>query len=128
MNKARVDQLITYAYKAIRDNGISNDKNEVRSTFRSQISTFGASIAMGSLKAAIAFFSNQGSSSVDRSKLPEAILQILQQAGTVPANERSLYFWAEKEISSGRETACREEIVNAAIAVKLAMNLYTLVK
>ena len=72
MNKKAIDRLIPFAYSAISDCGIAQ-KGVVNKTYRGQISTFGASIHMGSLLAAISFFSDDGNSSVNRVKLLDAL-------------------------------------------------------
>lgn len=137
MNKKVIDEEIAYAYKSLQDSGIAKKnpdtgKTEIKKAYQAQIASFGAAVATGSLLAAVCFFLNDGNSAVKRSKLMEAIELILKEHGEV------------KEISGGaheNEKKCKdlleyidmtapkrakEEIVNAAIALKLAMNLYTL--
>ncbi len=125
MNKSKVDELIPMAYETIKEIGIA-ENGKIPSSFRGQISSFGAAVSMGSLLSAIAFFSDKGSAEVDRTKLPAAILDILKKSHQAGQTETSLYRWVQKEKDSGRETACRESVLNAALAVKLAMNLYKL--
>ena len=122
MNKRKVDDLIPKAYEVLKSSGIverdenGNATNKINKAWRGQISSFGASIAQGSLIAAVSFFSKKGQADVDRSKLMEAIKQLLEL-------ESSLYEYVKDEC--GRK-AKKENIINAAVALKLAMNLYNL--
>jgi CRISPR-associated protein Cmr5 len=103
MNKETVDQWIPKAYEAIQAAEIPEADGKVKKGYRGQISAFGAAIKMGSVASAIAFFSKQGNSDYDRPKLLDAIAK-----------------------TSGKriQDASAEEIENAAIAIKLALNLY----
>lgn len=123
MNKQAVNDGISYAYKALSEVGIAKE-GKIEKTYRGQISSFGAAITTGSLKAAVAFFSNQGSSVVERQKINEAILKVLQKLGK--ADEKCKTLWNYVDESKDTEAVKKENIVNAAISVKLAMNLYTL--
>lgn len=118
MNKREVDQEITAAYQALTDTGIVN-KGKIDSAYSSQIASFGAAVAMGSLLSAIAFFSTQGKALVERQKLMDAILWILKQENKAPKECRRLFDYASTHGKEGKEN-----IMNAAVALKLAMNLY----
>ena len=124
MNKARIEMWIPSAYDALTTVGIA-EKGIVKKSFRSQIASFGASVTMGSLIAAIAFFSEQNSAKVDRSKLIAAIQAVLQADGVIPQS-KTLYDWARDERAAGRAVPSRDAVLDAAIALKLAMNLYQL--
>lgn len=121
MNKKVIDNEIEIAYDAIL-NRIANEKGQVQKTFRGQITSFGASIIMGTLLSAIAFFSDSEKSSVDRKLLLQAIHDILKEQGKTKPEEESLFEYAKAHGNEGKE-----EILNAAIALKLAMNLFELV-
>ena len=116
MNKAKVDQYIPAAYDALKDAGIVQD-GKIDSGFRGQIATFGAAVSMGSLLSAIAFFSEKDKSAVDRVKLLDALFRVLKSNG-VDGNYQNLYQYA------AAHPGCQEEVLNAAIALKLAINLY----
>lgn len=124
MNKARIEGWIPLAYEALNDVGVAKE-GSVKKGFRSQIASFGASVTMGSLIAAIAFFSEQKGAKVDRGKLMEAILNVLHADGLIPEN-KTLYDWARDERAAGRGVPSRDAVLDAAIALKLAMNLYQL--
>ncbi len=128
MNKATVNQEMQQAYEALTEVEIANKKGEIEKNFRGQISSFGAAITMGSLLPAIAFFSKDAGSEVARSKLPKAILAVLKKRGAEGSNADNLFVYAENMIKKGKEAECKEEILNASVAIKLAMNLYCLVE
>ena len=115
MNKLKVDQMIPAAYTILPECGIVQN-GEVENGYRGQIAAFGASIAMGSLLSSIAFFSKQGNSDVDRNKLMQAIFKL------VAPNEKQgqLFDYALKH----KEPEFQENVLCAAVALKLAMNLY----
>jgi CRISPR-associated protein Cmr5 len=118
MDKRRIDNLIPMAYSALKDSGIAKD-GQIDNGYRGQIASFGASVAMGSLLSAIGFFSAKGQSDVDRQRLMEAIRLLI--AGDEPED---LFHIAVKK---HKDDLFREDVLNAAVALKLAMNLYKLV-
>lgn len=127
MNKTMVDTYIPLAYDVISNEQIGIAKHgKVNKAYRGQISTLGAAITMGSLRSAICFFSSKANNDtdVDRSKLLKAIKGVLDQdpkKGMKYKKKKSL-----NECMNDTETFpnLREDIVNAAIAIKLAMNLF----
>ena len=128
MDKERIDRLLPLAYEAISKSDIPDEERRVTKTFRSYISSFGASVCMGSLLAAIAFFSDQGGAKHDRSKLLEAIFRVLQADDVIPGHYETLYDWAKEETGIGNGNHCKEAVIQAAVAIKLALNLYPLDK
>lgn len=122
MNKKRVDEYLPLAVDAIEKCGIS-EKGEVAKTFRGNISSFGAAVTMGSFKAAVAFFSQKNSSSIDRYKLIEAAWYVVKNKDIKDAVDIC------KKILSMNGTELYEikaEFLDASIAIKLAMNVYNL--
>lgn len=136
MNKALLDKWIPVADKAIRECGIADKNNVVQAGFRGQISTFGAAVAMGSLLSAVAAFSDNGSSAVPRANLMKAIFYILKdefmgnQDGNQEIEKDSLYRKILEESrnasTDGKNTPVynKENILTAAVAIKLALKLY----
>ena len=125
MNKNRIDKFLLPAYGLLKDSGVANENNEIKKTFRGYISSFGAAVIMGSLKSAIAFFSAQGSADEPREKLMRIICALVEEKKYDETEKNSLMeyvngFKTEREV--------RENIYNAAVAVKLAMNMYTLTR
>lgn len=121
MDKKLINDEIAIAYDAIKEKKIANEQGEVQKTFRGQVTSFGASVLMGSLLPSIAFFSDSQKSSVDRKLILEAIYYILQKQGKIGHDESDLFEYAK--IGSDER---KKEILNAATALKLAMNLYHL--
>lgn len=141
MNKRKVNAMIPEAYEVLRNIGIVQNENgteQINKSYSAQISSFGAAIVMGSLLPAISFFSGSGNNGqnnrgkIDRSKITEAIRQLVYKSepeGELFDVVKKLI--EEKKEIKGRllaENEVKEEIVNAAIALKLAMNLYHLVE
>lgn len=120
MNKNTVNREIDIAYTVLKETGIAVD-GKINKAFRGQISTFGAAVSTGSLLAAIAFFMDQAGASVDRTKIMDAILKILKWEKVAGEQYKTLFEYAREN-----QTEAKEHIINAAIALKLAMNLYHL--
>lgn len=125
MNKKRVNEWIAPAAMALEKVGVSKN-GKVDSTFRGQIAAFGASVTMGSLKAAVAFFAQQGGASVNRELLLLAMYDVIT-GGKLPRQEltpRKVFSY----VCDHDTVEVREQFLDAAIALKLAMNLYDLGK
>lgn len=131
MNKRIIDEEIQLAYDVLSATKIANN-GVINKAFRGQISSFGAAISCGSLISAVAFFSDQGSCSVDRTKLLSAIYDVMKQQKHINPPQQKLFDYVREQISRdvgnnrAYENACKEDILNAAIALKLAMNIYEL--
>jgi CRISPR-associated protein Cmr5 len=122
MDKSRINKLLPAAYDVLKEVGIANEAGEINKTWRGQISSFGAAVTMGSLLSAISFFSSKGGSDVDRKLLMDAILKLLPQGNV--AETKSLFKYVRS--NSDREQAVKHEVLEAAVALKIAMNLYEL--
>ena len=122
MNKKAVDRLIPMAQEVLKEVKIV-ENSKILNTYRGQVSTFGAAIINGSLISAVAFFSNDGNASVERKKIIEAIRLLIPEA----KKYNNLFEYVKKK-GKNNEKAVKEEILNAAIALKLAMNLFELEK
>ena len=92
----------------------------VQRTYRSQISNFGAAVTMGSIKSAVAFFSQQGKAVADRPKLLQAMYFIISNGEILTPDE--IFKW----LCSQDQSEVREKFINASVALKLAMNFYKL--
>ena len=123
------DEMIARAISVLDTAGIvKKDKNPeklyIEKAFRGQISSFGAAVEMGSLLSAVAFFSSQGSSPTDRTKLMEAIYLLLtgNEKKDIKENETLLRYVAQNP----NNQKLKREVIDAAVAIKLAMNAYEL--
>lgn len=121
MNKKRVNELLLKAKEALVECEICDKSGKIDHAFRGQISTFGASVVMGSLPAAVAFFCEQGGASVERNKLMQAIYFCLYGEKITP--REVLQF-----VCDHNSYDLKEKITDAAVAIKLAMNFFELVK
>lgn len=145
MNKAKVNELIPEAYTVLQDVKIAKD-DKINKTYQRLLTSFGAAVYGGSLLAAIAFFSeesadkeekkdkddkgkkNKNVDSVCRPKLMMAIYRLLTGV-TEGDNHKSLFYYIREELKAGNdEFELRNKVLDAAVSLKLAMNLYTLEK
>jgi CRISPR-associated protein Cmr5 len=120
VDKRKIDELILKAYGVLESVGIVGEDGKINSTWRGQISSFGVSIAQGGLLAAVSFFSAKGRSSINRELLMKGIFELIDDKKD-----------SDKLFAYVKETdprIAKENILNAAVALKLAMNLYELEK
>ena len=120
MNKKQVNDWILPAQNAITECGIA-ENGKVDSAFRGQISSFGAAVVMGNLKSAVAFFADDGSAKVKRSKLIEAICYVITGKKSTP---KEVFDYICRH--DNRQT--KEQFINASIAIKLALNFFDMGK
>lgn len=118
MNKREVNDMLGVAYSAIEKAKLLEADGKILKAYRGQIAAFGAAITTGSLPAAVAFFMDKGGSEVDRPKLMQAIQLILQEKNIMKNSEKLFDYVKDND------SAKKEQVINAAIALKLAMNLY----
>lgn len=140
MNKKKVDEMLPKAYKILYDLGIMGGDGEKNKKWRSQISSFGAAIAQGSLLAAVSFFSAQGRAETQRELLMAAIWLLINEDELnnflnpkTTDEEKARYkedttrlFGQVSKNPTNRQL--KKNIMHAAVALKLAMNLYDLGK
>jgi len=128
MNKARIDRWIPVAYEVLSEEGGIAKNGVIDKNYQGQIAAFGAAVSTGSLLSAVSFFSSQGGSKVERNLLMNAIYQIItRDLLEQPLDRRvkfKLYQYVRMMNSQEKEKAVREEVLDAAISLKLAMNLF----
>lgn len=128
MNKKRVNEWIPRAKVALEKAGIAKN-NAVDKTFRGQISSFGAAVTMGSLVAAVAFFSQKGSSLTDRHNLLLALDYIIHNRTECRKKEEiSLILDEVLDTPQADMHTLTELYIDASIALKLAMNYFDMSK
>lgn len=120
MNKRKVEEYLPAALEALKG-GIAKS-GSLSKSFRGQISSFGAAVTMGSFKAAVAFFSDNGGADVPRSELIRAIYFVVNGQWK-PAEDicSEVLQWTQPRLS-----AEKERFLNASVALKLAMNAFEL--
>ncbi len=127
MNKKMVDEYLPSAYDALSREGVAQD-GKIKNSYRAHISSFGVMIAMGSVLSAAALFCegrDNSSASMERVRLAKCIYRIIN--GKDCKEKDSFFEYVKAEVKQDREQVVKEQIINAAIALKLAMNLYQLV-
>ena len=135
MDKKRIDGSLKNAASALEDTGIAKN-GKVTSSYRGQISSFGASIAQGSILAAVAVYNGKKGAGVDTDRLMAAIYllkhyedkNIEALKAKEPKENANALFEYVKANYPARSYAVKEEIMEYAMALKMAMNLFTLVK
>lgn len=120
-----VEEFIPSAYNILKNNSVICKEGVISRTLKGNIAAFGAAVRMGSLMSAVAFFNKQGSASQPRQELLNIILQILKEHGEIQESEQTLFHYI-CEADSQKKAQAKELVVNAAVAVKLAMNLFEL--
>ncbi len=135
MNKRKVDSYLENAVQVLADAGIVQN-GEIQKAYRGQLSSFGATIVMGSVLSAVAVYADKSGSETDTEKLMSAIY-MLKHFGTKeyesiknadPKENAKKLFEYVKDHYAARGNVLKEEIMEYAVALKLAMNLYHLKK
>ena len=127
MNKRKVEELLPKAIEALDNGGFGIKKSDnigdyIEKGFRSQISAFGAAVTMGSFRAAVAFFGNNGESDVERS----ALIRVMYYMTTGEKADSKAIVRKILALSDEEENQMKEDFINASIALKLAMNAFRL--
>lgn len=137
----RIDELIPIAINAIQANHIPDASGKVPNEYKGYIDTFGATIVQNGLIPAIIFYETAGgkedaSITIDkeregiyknRNKLMKAILQVIREnkKEVFPSTVDTLfeYVMAKKD-EKIEEKQIRQKVVDASIAVKLALRTF----
>lgn len=149
LNKRNIDEYISIAIDELKNSKNSKivKNGKINSTFSAQISTFAIAISMGSVLSAIAFFSDNGSSTVERKELMKILLNVISKGDElkeiidVQKKEYELLELAREincepdnmESSSiykydVRKIKFKKIVLEASTAIKLAMNYFIIEK
>jgi CRISPR-associated protein Cmr5 len=121
MRKVISEDVISEAIKAIIDSKIADsDKITVPSEFKGYVSSFGAAIIQSGILPALIFFEDKGGASKDRPKLLEAIMRL----NSWPADDEKYSLVNYYKDFSGNRRALEAEILNSAVAIKLALRTF----
>ncbi len=138
-NKRKIDEYIPKAIDSISKNKKIVINGKIKSGFAGQIATFSVAVSTGSLLSAIAFFSEKKQSAVERQELMNVIYEIITgkgaRKGEANNSESVLLSYVKKkyELTHGQNKDAnsllnygqfQQDILNAAIAVKLAINFF----
>lgn len=123
MNRILIEKYIPLAYKALNNNTEICDNGKISGTLKGNIASFGAAIQMGNLLSATAFFSQQGGAQEKRYELLNVICEILKENGDMPRDRATLFDYI-CDMDEREMVKTKRLVVSAAVAVKLAMNLF----
>lgn len=136
-NKNRTDSYIPDAIKALEACGIAKD-GKIDSSYRGQISSFGAAVTIGSFKQAVAFFAQDaknGDSKINRSDLILAIDYVINPGKYTEekiTNKKDKINVIKEDILKMKDPAALKALENryldAAVALKVAMGVYDMGK
>lgn len=129
-----MDERIALGVLVLDKVGIADKNKTIQSSFRGQISSFGAAVTTGSLTAAVAFFSKQKQAKTDRGLLMVAIFIMMNKSNIdidkiTEKNVNSMYESAsllDYVMKAPNKDKVKKEIIDNAVALKLAMNAYKL--
>ena len=134
-NKRKIDEYIPKAINSLSNNRKIVKDGKIASGFAGQIATFSVAVSMGSLLSAVAFFSEQKQASVERQELMNVIYEIITREVSEINKETDnkdpkLLSYVKKKYEETKEDKIleyrrfQEDILKAAIAVKLAINFF----
>jgi len=139
----RIDVLIPTAINAIKNNHIPDANGMVPNEYKGYIDTFGAGIVQNGLIPAIIFFETAGGKEGEsitsdkekegiyknRNKLMKAILQVIRENKKEvfpPAVGTLFEYVMAKKDEKMEEKQIRQKVVDASIAVKLALRTFSI--
>ena len=133
-NKRKIDEYIPKAIDSLSKNTKIVKNRTIASGFAGQIATFSVAVSMGSLLSAVAFFSEQKQAIVERQELMNVIYEIITGEDlntTTKDSEPKLLAHVKKKYEETYKNKnileyrrFQQDILNAAIAVKLAINFF----
>ena len=119
MSKKRVERWIPVARRAITECKIETD-GKIDEMFPGRVASFGAAIISGTLRSAVAFFSQRGNAAIERNKLVSAAYYCISGENLK----------AEKVfecICNDNTPDLKEQFLDALSAIRYAMNFFTFV-
>lgn len=120
MDKNRINRLLPIAVEVIKKELSEPIPNE----FRGYIASFGAAVTMGSLPAAVAYYSAASKNAKeDRTKLPVMIFEVLKGENAAITVD-TLFEYVTSFKNDNESLAIKEDVLHAAIAIKLGLNLF----
>lgn len=134
--KEKINELIPKAINAIVNAGIPEEDGMVKKEFKGYISSLGASIVQAGLLPSLAFFQNSSGKKADSYKLLDAVLILLKNTHSVDeklityvisqckTHNLSTYTYTVSDLDKEKLYLIEEEIMDAIIALKLALRIY----
>lgn len=137
-NKRKIDEYIPKAIDILSMNKKIVKDGKIEGGFAGQIATFSVAVSMGSLLSAVAFFSEKKQSAVERQELMNVIYEIItgktakEEGSNLLSHTKKKYEETHPKDKSSKGlfeyAEFQRDILNAAIAVKLAINFFEKVK
>ena len=124
ISKERKNQLTEWANEVIATSSICKDGVIVSEYYNGQISAFSVSVSLSGLKPAMAlYYSEKGSSDVDKKKIIELLAAMYSKEKGVVKNADA--FFQEVIKSNDKEMAeLKKQILEYGIALKLAVRTF----
>ena len=119
MGKKRVERWIPVARRALTEFGIENG-GKIDDMFPGRAASFGAAIISGTLRSAVAFFSQRGGAAIDRRNLVSAAYYCI--SGEKLDAEKVLKCVYENDTPD-----LKEQFLDALSAIRYAMNFFMIV-
>ena len=120
MDKNRINRLLPIAVEVIKKELSEPIPNE----FRGYIASFGAAVTMGRFPAAVAYYSAASKNAKeDRTKLPVMIFEVLKGENAAITVD-TLFEYVTSFKNDNESLAIKEDVLHAAIAIKLGLNLF----
>lgn len=134
-NKRKIDEYIPKAIDSLSKNKKIVINGEIKSGFAGQIATFSVAVSTGSLLSAVAFFSEKKQSAVERQELMNVIYEIITGGKDTNNSKAVLLSYVKEKYEQTHSQKgdagslldygqLQQDILNAAIAVKLAINFF----
>lgn len=124
-----INNLIPTAIKEIEksffpENRENNADKIISREYKSYISSFGSSVMQSGLLPALAFNHSTSDTGKKRKKVMKIIFEVLKKENDLykDANDRDLFKYTQDNLD--RERQIRKDIMNVAVAVKLAMRTF----
>ena len=113
---------IEKACNALIKANIVNKNGEYQDVFKGYISSFGASIAQAGLLPTVIFYENKSDSAQDRTKLIDALIEMLPQ-NMKPADKMLAKYIILNKKADDRIYV--KTVTDAMVALKLALRMYS---
>jgi len=124
--KKRIEQYLPDAIEIIEKVKIADQNGNVNNKFNGYFSSFGAAIVLSGIKSALAFYSNKKTAK-ERVKILQAIYMLIvpgHNREEIPAEKALLEYYIDNE---NNDPLLKQKILDAAIALKLAVRTYKLI-
>ena len=131
--KKNISKLLVHAENAVTSTLLKNKKENglihkyIPKEYKGYISSFGAAIIQSGLLPALYFNHGSEGSTEDREKLMDAVFYILKNGYNITASENNLLKYAKEQARDNELKKVKNQILDAATALKLVIRTYKLV-